>query len=84
MLTPGTVGRWPNVLVLLSDDLGDKETGCYGGAVNTTELDRLAAGGARFTDFQGEVAMSVRKLFIREDSSLWLKPDAPSIHRTIA
>jgi len=41
----------PNVVVLLADDLGFKDIGCYGGPVKTPTLDNLAAKGVRFTDF---------------------------------
>ncbi|HIF31643.1 MAG TPA: arylsulfatase, partial [Planctomycetaceae bacterium] len=37
--------------MLLSDDLGWKDIGCYGGPVKTPVLDKLAAEGVRFTDF---------------------------------
>jgi hypothetical protein len=46
-----TVTRRPNVVVLLADDLGFKDIGCYGGPVKTPAIDRLAAEGVRFTDF---------------------------------
>jgi arylsulfatase A-like enzyme len=41
----------PNVIVILSDDMGFSDIGCYGGELNTPTLDRLAAGGLRFTQF---------------------------------
>ena len=41
----------PNVLVILADDLGYSDLGCYGGEVATPNLDRLAAGGLRFSQF---------------------------------
>ena len=41
----------PNVVILLADDLGSKDIGCYGGPVKTPALDDLAARGVRFTDF---------------------------------
>ena len=44
-------GRPPNVVILLADDLGFSDLGCYGGEIATPNLDRLAAGGLRFTDF---------------------------------
>jgi arylsulfatase A len=47
----------PNVVVLLADDLGWKDLGCYGGPVKTPALDALAAGGARFTDFYSGCAV---------------------------
>ncbi len=45
------VAERPNVLVILADDLGFSDLGCYGGEIETPNLDRLAAGGLRFTQF---------------------------------
>ena len=39
----------PNVLLILADDLGFSDLGCYGGEIATPNLDALAAGGLRFT-----------------------------------
>ncbi|HYW79723.1 MAG TPA: sulfatase-like hydrolase/transferase, partial [Thermoguttaceae bacterium] len=41
----------PNIVVIMADDLGYSDLGCYGGEVQTPNLDRLAARGLRFTDF---------------------------------
>jgi len=41
----------PNILLILADDLGFSDLGCYGSRVSTPNLDRLAAGGIRFTQF---------------------------------
>jgi len=41
----------PNVIVILVDDMGFSDLGCYGGEIETPNLDRLAAGGMRFTQF---------------------------------
>lgn len=41
----------PNVVVILADDLGYSDLGCYGGEIETPNLDQLAAGGLRFTQF---------------------------------
>jgi arylsulfatase len=41
----------PNIVVLLSDDMGFSDLGCYGGEIRTTNLDALAAGGLCFTQF---------------------------------
>src|SRR4051812_31752607 len=43
--------RPPNVVLILSDDMGFSDLGCYGGEVATPNLDRLAAGGLRFSQF---------------------------------
>ncbi|MHB1559199.1 MAG: arylsulfatase [Isosphaeraceae bacterium] len=41
----------PNVVIILADDLGFSDLGCYGGEIRTPNLDGLAAGGVRFTQF---------------------------------
>ncbi len=41
----------PNLIVILSDDVGYSDLGCYGGEIKTPNLDALAAGGLRFTQF---------------------------------
>ena len=44
-------GSRPNILVILADDLGYSDLGCYGGEIQTPNLDQLAQGGLRFTQF---------------------------------
>ncbi len=41
----------PNVLIILADDLGYSDLGCYGGEIETPSLDRLAQRGLRFSQF---------------------------------
>lgn len=41
----------PNIVLIMADDLGFSDLGCYGGEIQTPNLDRLAAGGLRFTQF---------------------------------
>lgn len=41
----------PNVVLVLADDMGFSDIGCYGGEIDTPNLDRLAASGTRFTQF---------------------------------
>ena len=41
----------PNVLVIMADDLGYSDIGCYGGEIDTPNLDSLAANGLRFSQF---------------------------------
>ncbi len=41
----------PNVVLILADDLGYSDLGCYGGEIETPHLDALAKNGLRFTQF---------------------------------
>ena len=41
----------PNIVLIMVDDMGYSDIGCYGGEVQTPHLDRLAKGGLRFTQF---------------------------------
>src|SRR5947209_5289406 len=41
----------PNVIIILADDVGFCDLGCYGSEIHTPHLDSLAANGLRFTQF---------------------------------
>jgi arylsulfatase A-like enzyme len=41
----------PNIIVIMSDDMGYSDIGCYGGEIATPNLDRLASNGLRYTQF---------------------------------
>lgn len=41
----------PNIVIIMADDLGFSDLGCYGSEINTPNLDALAAEGLRFTQF---------------------------------
>src|SRR5688572_4063425 len=41
----------PNIVLILSDDMGFSDVGCYGGEIRTPNLDSLARNGIRFTQF---------------------------------
>jgi len=43
--------RRPNIVLIMSDDMGFSDLGCYGGEIETPTLDALAARGVRFTQF---------------------------------
>jgi len=43
--------RRPNIVLILADDMGFSDIGCYGSEIPTPNLDRLARGGLRFTQF---------------------------------
>ena len=46
-----TEKRRPNIVLILCDDLGFSDLGCYGGEIRTPNLDRLASEGMQFTQF---------------------------------
>ncbi|MBK9178678.1 MAG: arylsulfatase [Acidimicrobiales bacterium] len=48
---PRPPGGAPNVLVVVLDDTGFGHLGCYGSTIDTPTMDRLAAGGLRYTGF---------------------------------
>ncbi|RAL11977.1 arylsulfatase [Aspergillus homomorphus CBS 101889] len=54
----------PNFLVIVADDLGYSDIGCYGGEIQTPNLDRLAKEGVRFTDFHAAAACSPTRAMI--------------------
>jgi arylsulfatase A-like enzyme len=41
----------PNIIIIMADDLGCSDLGCYGGEINTPNLDRLAKNGLRMNNF---------------------------------
>lgn len=51
MGTTSGADRSPNVVIILADDMGYSDAGCYGGEISTPNLDALAQNGLRFTQF---------------------------------
>lgn len=47
----GDRGKRPNIVVIMADDMGYSDIGCFGSEIETPHLDRLAAAGLRFTQF---------------------------------
>lgn len=41
----------PNIIIIMSDDMGYSDIGCYGGVIETPVLDKMAENGLRFTQF---------------------------------
>ena len=41
----------PNIVLVMADDMGYTDIGCYGSEINTPQLDKLASNGVRFTQF---------------------------------
>ena len=51
LATYGDERRQPDIVVIMADDAGYSDFGCYGGEIETPVLDKLAANGLRFSQF---------------------------------
>ncbi len=49
--TRGLAGKRPNIMLVVMDDMGFSDLGCYGGEIETPNVDRLANNGVRFSHF---------------------------------
>jgi len=47
----GADRKQPDIVVIMADDAGYSDFGCYGGEIETPVLDKLAANGLRFSQF---------------------------------
>lgn len=54
----------PNFLVIVADDLGFSDVGCFGGEIRTPNIDRLAKNGVRHTGFHAAAACSPTRAMI--------------------
>ena len=44
-----TAAKQPNIILIMVDDMGYSDVGCYGGEIPTPNIDRLAKSGVRYT-----------------------------------
>ena len=59
LLIPGVTGasgsrKRPDIVIIIGDDIGFSDFGCYGGEIETPNIDKIAAEGVRFTQFHTE------------------------------
>ena len=59
--SPAAPSARPNIVLIVADDLGFSDLGCYGGEIRTPHLDRLAAEGLRFTQFYNNAVCNVTR-----------------------
>ncbi|SPO07567.1 related to Arylsulfatase [Cephalotrichum gorgonifer] len=62
----------PNFLVIVADDLGFTDPGCFGGEIHTPNIDALGNTGVRFSDFQASPACSPSRSMIMTGTSAHL------------
>ncbi|WP_291168037.1 arylsulfatase [Gimesia sp.] len=51
LITSTVEAARPNIILIMVDDMGFSDIGCYGGEIETPHIDALAAGGVRFSQF---------------------------------
>ena len=51
LATSAFAAKRPNIIIAMADDMGWSDIGCYGGEIDTPNLNTLAEGGVRFTQF---------------------------------
>ena len=74
----------PNIVLIMCDDMGFSDIGCYGGEVGTPNIDRLAADGLRFKQFYNNAKCTTTRaslmtgLYPRRSGAL-LKPNMVTI-----
>ena len=57
----GQESRRPNILLIVADDMGYSDLGCYGGEINTPVLDNLSQQGMRYTNMYASPTCSVTR-----------------------
>lgn len=75
---PAEGAKLPNIVLILSDDVGYGDLGCYGATgVHTPNIDRLAKSGLQFTDAHSDAATCTPSRYsIMTGEYAWRKPGA--------
>ena len=62
----------PNIVLIVADDLGFSDLGCYGGEIETPNLDRLAAEGMQFTQFYNSAVCRLSRASLMTGLIAWV------------
>ncbi len=80
----------PNIVVVITDDMGFSDIGCYGGEINTPNIDRLARQGVKFSQFYNcgkcepsRAALTTGHQFWTHDENLAVRKDSPNFGEVI-
>ena len=71
----GASATRPNVILIMCDDMGFSDIGCYGGEIQTPYLDQLAAEGMRFTQFYNNAKCTTTRASLL--TGLWPRFGSP-------
>ena len=63
-MAPPLSGKQPNFLVIVADDLGFSDCGCFGSEIRTPNIDKLGKDGVRYTGFHSAAACSPTRAMI--------------------
>ena len=69
----------PNIILIMCDDMGYSDIGCYGGEISTPNIDRLAKEGVRFRQFYNNAKCTTTRASIT--TGLYPQRDNGSIGR---
>ena len=78
------VTKRPNILIVMVDDMGFSDLGCYGGEIETPVMDKLAANGLRFTQFYNTAKCHSSRvsllsgMYCMQAGTLSIRPDSKS------
>lgn len=84
----GSAAERPNIVVIIGDDIGYSDYGCYGGEIATPNIDRLAREGTKFLQFYNNaVCVPTRYSFysglyprhVGASHSIGLSPEVPTL-----
>lgn len=79
----------PHLIVIMCDDMGFSDVGCYGSEISTPNIDKLAAEGMRFTQFYNNAKCTISRaslmtgLYPRQDGPL-LRSNIPTVSEVLA
>lgn len=72
----------PNIILIMCDDMGWSDLGCYGGEVETPHIDRLASQGLRFTQFYNNAKCTTTRASIL--TGLYPRPQGELLQTNMA
>ena len=73
----------PNVVYLVLDDVGYAQLGCYGSEIATPNIDRLAAGGLRYTNFHTTALCSPTRAALLTGHNHHSNPEAKRLQHVL-
>ena len=74
--------RRPNIIVIMADDMGYSDIGCYGGEILTPHLDRLASQGMRFTQFYNNAKCTTTRAEMPSEHAAMIRFDGRNARPT--